>query len=94
MPNPRISEWSNAGLISDCCSHFLYFAIDKGTTYQIFTFFIKNYETYKKVYSYNNYLQTIHNYFFNPRNVNGSQRVYLNEILNNESYLSDSVLLI
>ena len=61
---------------------------------QIFTFFIKNYETYKKVYSNNNYLQTIHNYFFNPRNVNGSQRVYLNEILNNESYLSDSVLLI
>ncbi|MBP5695716.1 MAG: hypothetical protein J6X11_03595 [Treponema sp.] len=61
---------------------------------QIFMSFIKNYTTYKKAYSNNNHLQKIHNYFFNQRNVNGSLKVYLNEVINNEPYLDDSISLL
>lgn len=61
---------------------------------QILIFFIKNYESYKNAYSNNNYLQTIYGYFFNPRSVNGSQRIYLNEIINNELFINDSIELL
>ena len=61
---------------------------------QILKFFIKNYESYKNAYSNNNYLQTIYGYFFNPRSVNGSQRIYLNEIINNELFINDSIELL
>ena len=62
----------------------------------ILTPFIQNIEIYNKVYTeqIKKHLQKIHDYFLKPRNVQGSSRYYLNEIINNDQYLTDAFTLI
>lgn len=55
--------------------------------------FIQNIETYDKVNTeqIKIQIQKIYDYFLKPRNIQGTSRYYLNEIINNEEYLNDTL---